>query len=256
MKEVTDFRVLKIEHFQDKDYMLYVSPIGKALTMSKAGQFVNILVEGSPSTMLRRPISICDIETKTNTMLLYIKQVGDGTRKLATLQAGDTINILYPLGNGFTTDNVKAPLLVGGGTGMAPMLFLCKEFNKQGIKPHVVLGARTTSGLTLKHYFNDIAHLHITTDDGSEGEKGVVTSHSIFQEINQFDRVFTCGPLVMMKAVAQKAKLANIPCEVSLENVMACGIGACLCCVTPTTTGNRCVCTEGPVFLSTELTEF
>ncbi len=256
MKEVINFNIQKIEHYQDKDFMLFVSPIDKGLNSSNPGQFVNILVEGSPATMLRRPISICDIDTASNTMLLYIKQVGDGTRQLATLKAGDSINILYPLGKGFTTTHILSPLLVGGGTGIAPMVYLCKDFYKQGIKPHVLLGARTASALSLKKYFSEIAHLHITTDDGSEGEKGVVTGHTIFQNIHPFDRIFTCGPMVMMQAVAKKAKEANIACEVSLENVMACGIGACLCCVTPTTTGNRCVCTEGPVFLSTELTEF
>ncbi|MGI6291675.1 MAG: dihydroorotate dehydrogenase electron transfer subunit [Bacteroidales bacterium] len=256
MKEVSDFSVQKIEHYQDNDFMLYVNPINKKLNQGKPGQFVNILVEGSPTTMLRRPISICDVNAETNTLLLYIKQVGDGTRQLAQLKKGDNINIVYPLGNGFTTDNVKNPLLVGGGTGIAPMIYLSKELNKKGIKPHVLLGARTSQALSLKNMFSSIAHLHITTDDGSEGTKGVVINHLIFKEITTFDYIYTCGPNAMMQAVASIAQKNNIPCEVSLENTMACGIGVCLCCVTSTTTGNRCVCTEGPVFLSTELTNF
>ena len=256
MKEVIDFRVLKIEHFESEDYLLDITPVGKSLLACKPGQFVNILIEDSPTTFLRRPISIGDIDEQKNTMSLYIKQVGGGTRKLATLKKNDIVNIIYPLGNGFTSQDIQSPLLVGGGTGMAPMLYLCKHFNKLNIKPHVLLGGRTKAALSFGKYFSDIAHLHITTEDGSLGEKGVVTSHSIFQEISTFDRVYTCGPSAMMKAVAQKAEAARIPCEVSLENTMACGFGVCLCCVTSTTTGNRCVCTEGPVFLSTELTEF
>lgn len=256
MKEVIDFRVLKIEHFESEDYLLSVTPIEKSLIPCKPGQFVTILVEDSPTTFLRRPISICDIDEQQNSMLLYIKQVGDGTRKLATLKENDRLNMIYPLGNGFTTQHIQSPLLVGGGTGIAPMLYLCKYFNNLNIKPHILLGARTASALSLKKYFSDSAYLHISTDDGSLGEKGVVTSHSIFQKIHTFDHLYTCGPLAMMKAVAQKAQTADIPCEVSLENTMACGFGVCLCCVTSTTTGNRCVCTEGPVFLSTELTKF
>ncbi len=256
MKEVINFLVKKVEHYQNNDFMLYLNPINKKLNQGKPGQFVNILIEGSPTTILRRPISICDIDIKTNTLLLYIKQVGDGTRKLAQLQKNDIINILYPLGNGFTTNNIKNPLLIGGGTGIAPMVYLSKEFNKQGIKPHVLLGAQTSQDLSLKKMFESIAYLHITTNDGSEGTKGMLTKHAIFNEITKFDYIYTCGPNAMMQSVATIAQKNNIPCEVSLENTMACGIGACLCCVTATTTGNRCVCTEGPVFLSTELIDF
>lgn len=256
MKEVADFSIQKIEHYQDKDFMLFVKPINRKLNPGKAGQFVNILVPDAPTTFLRRPISICDVDMSTGTILLYVKQVGEGTKKLASMREGDVLNMIYPLGNNFTMENSITPLLIGGGTGMAPMLYLCKMFNKQNITPHVLLGARTASALSLKGYFKGISHLHISTDDGSEGEKGFVTTHSIFESLTTFDQLYTCGPLAMMQAVARKSNEAYIPCEVSLENVMACGIGACLCCVTPTTTGHRCVCTDGPVFLSTELIDF
>lgn len=255
-KEINDFYIQKIEHYRDNDFMLFVKLVDRKLNAGKAGQFVNILVPDAPTTFLRRPISICDVNSETDTMLLYVKQVGDGTRKLARMQEGDILNMVYPLGNGFTIENVQHPLLIGGGTGIAPMVYLCKTFYRKNITPHVLLGARSASALSLKALFKDIAHLHISTDDGSEGEKGVVTQHSLFHNLNTFDRLYTCGPLAMMKAVAKKASQASIPCDVSLENVMACGIGACLCCVTPTTTGNRCVCTDGPVFVSTELIDF
>ncbi|NLE63036.1 MAG: dihydroorotate dehydrogenase electron transfer subunit [Bacteroidales bacterium] len=255
-KEIGDFRVLKIEHFQDKDFMLYVRPLKGELTTAIPGQFVNIRVDHSPQTMLRRPISICDIDFSSQTMLLYIKIVGAGTQTLSSLKEGDIINMLYPLGNGFNMEGIKHPLLIGGGTGMAPMVYLSKCFHEKGILPTVLIGGRTKAALSLKDFFKGSAHLLISCDDGSEGEKGFVTQHSIVSKLSSFDKIYTCGPVVMMQAVAGLAQRANIPCEVSLENMMACGIGACLCCVTPTLNGNRCVCTEGPVFLSTELTDF
>jgi dihydroorotate dehydrogenase electron transfer subunit len=255
-KEIGDFRVLKIKHYQDKDFMLYVRPLKGELPQALPGQFVNIRVDHSPQTLLRRPISICDIDFNSQTLLLYIKIVGEGTQALSSLKEGNVINMLYPLGNGFNTEGISHPLLIGGGTGIAPMLYLSKWFHKKGITPTVLIGGRTQAALSLKDFFKDTAHLLISCDDGSEGEKGFVTQHSIVNKLSSFDKIYTCGPMVMMQAVATLAQQAGIPCEVSLENVMACGIGACLCCVTPTVSGNRCVCTEGPVFLSTELTDF
>lgn len=255
-KEIGDFRVFKIEHFQDNDFMLYVRPLKGEVAPIIPGQFVNIRIDHSPQTLLRRPISICDIDFSSQTILLYIKIVGAGTQMLSTLKEGDIINMLYPLGNGFNLEEVKHPILIGGGTGIAPMVYLSKCFNRKGIKPTVLIGGRTNAALALKVYFKDTADLFISCDDGSEGEKGFVTQHTIIYKISTFDKIYTCGPMVMMQAVANIAHKANIPCEVSLENMMACGVGACLCCVTPTHKGNRCVCTEGPVFLSTELTEF
>ena len=163
------------------------------------GQFAEIRVDGSPTTFLRRPISINYVDRKTNEVWFLVQLVGDGTRKLATVQKGDTVNVVLPLGNGFSMPESPEK------------------------------------------------KVHTTTEDGSMGEKGYVTMHSVLAN-NQFDMIYTCGPKPMMMAVAKYAKAHNIECEVSLENTMACGVGACLCCVEKTDEGHVCVCKEGPVF--------
>ena len=213
------------------------------------GQFVEIKVEGSPNTFLRRPISINNYIAETNELWLLIQKIGDGTRTLGKLQAGDTLNLVFPLGNSFTTpENAsKSVVLVGGGVGTAPMLFWGKYLKERGITPNFLLGARSESDLLQLDEFRKYGNVYTTTEDGSFGEKGYVTQHSILQN-QQFDHIYTCGPKPMMVAVAKYAKANDISCEVSLENTMACGFGVCLCCVENTVNGHVCVCTEGPVF--------
>jgi len=174
-------------------------------------------------------------------------------RSLGKLATGDTLNVLFPLGNGFTMPSEPtSPLLIGGGVGVAPLYFLGNELKRQGSKPTFLLGARSRSDLLELDLFSDIADVHITTEDASEGEKGFVTNHSILQH-QRFDRLYVCGPKPMMKAVAQYASQTDTPCEVSLENMMACGLGACLCCVEKTIGGNKRVCQDGPVFSTHDL---
>lgn len=212
----------------------------------KAGQFVEILVENSVSTFLRRPISVHYVDEARKELWLLIAVVGDGTRTLATLKAGDTLDIVFPLGNGFTIEKCRT-LLVGGGVGVAPLLYAGKKIRELGGEPVFLLGARTAADLIGMDMFRNIGQTLTTTEDGSEGEKGFVTDHSIWQT-ETFDRIAVCGPKPMMAAVAKKARQLGTPCEVSLENMMACGLGACLCCVEKTTEGNVCVCKDGPVF--------
>ena len=167
------------------------------------------------------------------------------------------LNVMFPLGNGFTlptpdpqTGHLSRHLLVGGGVGVAPLLFLGRRIKEMGGEPTFLLGARSASDLLLIDRFEEMGRVFVTTEDGSEGEKGFVTNHSILHK-ETFDLISTCGPAPMMKAVAAYAQKADIPCEVSLENKMACGLGACLCCVEKTTDkGNICICTEGPVINS------
>lgn len=213
------------------------------------GQFAEIRVDGSPTTFLRRPISINYVDRELNEVWFLIQLVGDGTRKLATLQKGDTVNVVLPLGNGFSIPDSsdKKVLLIGGGVGTAPMLYLGKELYKKGYKPVFLLGARSKNDLLLLEWFKSFGEVFITTEDGSLGEKGFVTQHSVLFK-NQFNMIYACGPKPMMMAVAKYAKEKDIACEVSLENTMACGIGACLCCVEKTNEGHVCVCKEGPVF--------
>ena len=213
------------------------------------GQFAEIRVDGSPSTFLRRPISINYVDRSRNEVWFLIQLVGDGTRRLAEATKGDIINIVLPLGNGFTMPQIPSDklLLVGGGVGTAPMLYLGEQLAKNGSKPTFLLGARTDKDLLQLDDFASYCEVYTTTEDGSYGEKGYVTQHSILNKV-KFEQIYTCGPKPMMMAVAKYAKSNNINCEVSLENMMACGVGACLCCVENTDEGHLCVCKEGPVF--------
>jgi len=213
------------------------------------GQFAELLVDGSQKTFLRRPISINFVDKERNEVWFLIQIVGDGTRRLAEVIPGNTVNVMFPLGNSFTMPQTPSEnvLLVGGGVGTAPMLYLGEQIAKNGCKPTFLLGARSQNDLLQLTEFAIYGDVYTTTEDGTHGEKGYVTQHSILNRI-QFDQIYTCGPKPMMMAVAKYAKERNISCEVSLENTMACGIGACLCCVENTIEGHLCVCTEGPVF--------
>lgn len=213
------------------------------------GQFAEIRVDGSPATFLRRPISINFVDTERNEVWFLIQLVGEGTKRLGEAKTGDTINVMLPLGNGFTMPENPSDklLLVGGGVGTAPMLYLGKQLAEKGCKPTFLLGARSDKDLLQMEQFAAYGEVYTTTEDGSHGEKGYVTQHSILNKVD-YERIYTCGPKPMMMAVARYAKSKAIDCEVSLENMMACGIGACLCCVENTTEGHLCVCKEGPVF--------
>ena len=247
-KYLLDLTVKSVERIHER-YVLIRLTDGKPLPEMVPGQFVEVRVDGSPSTFLRRPISINFVDREKNELWLLVATIGDGTRQLAELKAGDTLNCLLPLGNGFTAAKQgEKVLLIGGGVGVAPLLYMGAEMQQdKGIEPTFLLGARTAKDLLLLDIFKRYGRVFVTTEDGSEGEKGFVTNHSILQS-EQFDRISTCGPTPMMKAVARFAKEKSIECEASLENLMACGLGACLCCVEKTTEGNLCVCKDGPVF--------
>ena len=213
------------------------------------GQFAEIRIDGSSSTFLRRPISINFVDRERNEIWFLVQKVGDGTKRLCEAIAGDIINVVMPLGNGFTMPQNASDklLLVGGGVGTAPMLYLGEQLAKKGFKPTFLLGARSSKDLLQLDQFAAYGDVYTTTEDGSHGEKGYVTQHSILNKV-AFSHIYTCGPKPMMMAVAKYAKSHDINCEVSLENTMACGVGACLCCVENTEEGHLCVCKEGPVF--------
>jgi dihydroorotate dehydrogenase electron transfer subunit len=179
---------------------------------------------------------------------LLIQVAGTGTRHLSLLKNGDLLNIIYPLGNSFTIPSPnERVLLIGGGCGVAPLLFLAKTLKNYGNAPDILLGFRNKDRIIEYEQYLKLGKVHLTTEDGSVGEKGYVTNHSVLKT-NQFDRVYCCGPESMMHAVASWARENDTDCEVSLENLMACGIGACLCCVVDTVHGHVCTCVDGPVF--------
>ena len=237
-------------------YCLIKLTADKQLPEMVPGQFVQVRVDGSPQTFLRRPISINYVDKEANELWLLVQLIGYGTRRMAEYQPGDTMNVMLPLGNGFSLFNFNSSLfilLIGGGVGTAPMLYLGETLKSIGFEPEFLIGARTKDDVMQLADFEKIGAVHITTEDGTMGEKGFVTNHSVLKN-KEIGQIYTCGPKPMMEAVAKYAKASGIPCEVSLENMMACGIGACLCCVENTVKGNVCVCTDGPVFNINQLT--
>ncbi len=253
-KFILDLTVNSVEALSDKHVLIKLTD-DQPLPEMLPGQFVEVRVDNSPSTFLRRPISINNVDYDRNELWLLVAAVGDGTRQLQKLQKGDRLNCMLPLGNSFTmpTDSAQKVLLVGGGVGVAPLLYFGKRIKAMGGEPTFLLGARSAKDVLERELFEQVGRVFITTEDGSEGEKGFVTNHSVLAQ-EHFDRISTCGPKPMMMAVARYAFKNDIECEVSLENKMACGVGACLCCVEKTVEGNKCVCKEGPVMNIKKLT--
>lgn len=256
-KYILDLTVRSVERVHER-YVLIKLTQHDALPPMNPGQFVEVRVDGSASTFLRRPISINFVDKEKNELWLLLATVGEGTKTLAKMKPGDKLNCVLPLGNGFTIPSVRnnecadrpssiSPLLVGGGVGVAPLLYLGKLLKELGVDITFLLGARSAKDLLMLSEFEKYGRVLVTTEDGSMGEKGFVTNHSVLQK-ESFNMIQVCGPTPMMKAVARYAREKNIECEVSLENLMACGLGACLCCVEKTTDGNLCVCKDGPVF--------
>ncbi|MDE6643634.1 MAG: dihydroorotate dehydrogenase electron transfer subunit, partial [Muribaculaceae bacterium] len=172
---------------------------------------------------------------------------------LLALKPGEVLNMVMPLGNGFPVeDAIGRVLLVGGGVGTAPLLYLGKVLCDKGVDVNYLIGARTKNELLMIDNLKEYGKVYISTDDGSAGDPGLVTQNKVWND--KFDRIYCCGPAPMMKGVARNARKSSTQCYVSLENMMACGVGACLCCVEKTTKGNVCVCTEGPVFEINQLT--
>jgi len=247
-KYILDLTVRKNERLNDTNILLVLTSTEK-LPEILPGQFVEAKVENSPATFLRRPISVHNVDYEANELWLLVQIVGEGTQKLSELKENDTLNLIVPLGKPFTLPEKQDAkiLLVGGGVGIAPLLYWGKFLKMNGYDCTFLLGGRSKENLIQMLEFEKVGEVLTTTEDGSMGEKGFVTQHSVFEKM-RFDAIYTCGPTPMMRAVAEYAKRTNTFCEVSLENTMACGIGACLCCVTDTVDGHVCVCTEGAVF--------
>lgn len=250
MKKLTDMVVAENLRLSHNYALLKLRPADPAETLPEMypGQFVQVDVPDSKTTYLRRPISVCNVDEQGRLWLL-VRDAGAGTHALVNLEEGRKLNILLPLGHGFTTDFAPGTkvLLTGGGVGVAPLLYLGRKIAEKGVDVHFLLGARSGADLLLIDEFRKTGRVSVSTDDGSEGTPGVVTANKAITE-GEADFICCCGPMPMMKAVAALARKRGISCEVSLENEMACGLGACLCCVEKTDKGHVCVCTEGPVF--------
>ena len=252
-KHLMDFRVAEVDSFGNGYSLLKLSPIGEDMPLIMGGQFVNIQVNKSKNTFLRRPISVNFVDYEQQLLWLLVKDAGEGTHALCQAEVGETLNLLLPLGRGFSVPAQKEDsiLLIGGGVGTAPMLYWGKILKDNGYNPRFLLGGRKESDLLELDEFRQIGEVFVSTEDGSAGEQGFVTVHSVMQ--SKIDKMYCCGPAPMMKAIAKIAAQKECECEVSLENKMACGLGACLCCVEDSKEGNVCVCTSGPVFNTKEL---
>jgi|LSQX01.3.fsa_nt_gb dihydroorotate dehydrogenase electron transfer subunit len=231
------------------------------------GQFLNIRCSDSLNTVLRRPISICDVDNVTGELRFIFQIKGEGTSVLACTGIGDNIDILGPLGNPFKVDEKYSnPTLVGGGIGVFPLLMLAKKL-KTGIEQNkrddnlttAYLGFRNKDIVVLEDEFSEICdNINIYTDDGSYGQKGFATDglEKIARE-GKTDIVYACGPSPMLKGVQSICLVNEIPCQLSMEQRMGCGIGACLVCACKTKKENDWgyghVCKDGPVFWGDEV---
>ena len=226
------------------DDVMLMTLEGDTSAITASGQFINIKLEGK---YLRRPISICDYNEKE--IIIVYKIVGVGTEQMADLSAGDKLDVLVGLGNGYNTEKSgEKPLLIGGGVGIPPLYNLCKKLIANGTTPTVILGFNTAKEIFLKDEFEALGvKTIITTVDGSYGIKGFVTD--AMKELD-YTYFYTCGPMPMFKAIEATAKTSG---QYSFEERMGCGFGACMGCSCKTKYGNKRICKDGPVLEREEI---
>lgn len=252
MSKVTEMaKVLSQEKLAEGIYSIWIQTT--AAQSAIPGQFVSLYCH-EKSQLLPRPISICEIDKSKGALRLVYRVVGKGTDEFSTYSAGDDVQVLGPLGNGFSLGG-EHPIVIGGGIGVPPMLQLSKELMNKSV---AVLGYRDNQ-LFLKEQFEQVADVYVATDDGSVGTHGTVVD-VLRQEHITGDVIYACGPKPMLAAVKAFAEEKGILCYVSMEERMACGIGACLGCVCKTKhedehshVHNARVCKDGPVFLAEEV---
>jgi dihydroorotate dehydrogenase electron transfer subunit len=226
---------------------------------AKVGQFVSVYSEDK-SKLLPRPISLCEIDRRSNVIRLVYRVTGEGTGtdEFSRLTTDDTVRIMGPLGNGFTIQPGKKAFLVGGGIGVPPMLELAKQCRKENVPMDIFLGYRD-AGTFLLNEFKELGMCFVATEDGSVGTRGNVLD-AITENRREADVIYACGPIPMLRALKEYAAEQGIECYISMEERMACGIGACLACVCNSTeedahshVKNKRICKEGPVFDAREV---
>ena len=239
------YKVMSNERLSAKTMRMVLE--GDTQYLTSAGQFVNVEVEGK---FLRRPISVCDYDESTITLLYDV--VGEGTRAMSEWREGKEVDLLTGLGNGFTEEKeCRKPLLLGGGIGCAPLYNLAKKLLARGVQPTVILGFNTKSDVVSRDMFEALGvATYVATVDGSEGIRGFVTDVVREKELTDSDYFYACGPLPMLRAVCGGLAMSG---EVSLDERMACGFGVCMCCSIETRSGAKRICKEGPVFPKEEL---
>ena len=216
---------------------------GDVSDITASGQFINIQLEGH---YLRRPISVCDVDSDSVTILY--KVIGHGTEQMSKMAVGEELDVLTGLGNGYDLSlSGDEPLLLGGGVGVPPLYLLARKLIKDNKKVHVVLGFNTKDEVFYEQEFKDLgAEVTVTTVDGSYGVKGFVTDALP----DNYTHFYTCGPEPMLKAVFRSTKTSG---QFSFEERMGCGFGACMGCSCKTVTGYKRICKDGPVLLKEEI---
>lgn len=215
---------------------------GDTQYITAPGQFINIQLDGK---FLRRPISVCDYDDATVTIIY--KVVGEGTEMMSELSEGESLDVLIGLGNGYDISNGTRPMLIGGGVGVPPMYNLCKKLIAAGQKPVVILGFNTKDEIFYEDKFRALgAEVRVATADGSYGIKGFVTDAFT----DDYDYFYTCGPMPMFKAIEAKVTTSG---QYSFEERMGCGFGACMGCSCKTKYGNKRICKDGPVLVREEI---
>ncbi len=244
-------RVRRQEQIADDIYSLILET-PEIAKQAKAGQFVSLYSKDG-ANLLPRPISLCEIDKKEGTIRLVYRIAGKGTKEFAALSAGDVIDVMGPLGNGFTLKDKRA-ILIGGGIGIPPMLELAKELN---CEKSIVLGFRDETFLL--EDMEPRGEVYIASEDGKNGIKGNVLD-AIKEYDIKGDIIYACGPTPMLRAIKEYAFASHMEAQLSLEEKMACGIGACLACVCQSTevdghshVCNKRVCKDGPVFDAQEV---
>ena len=224
----------------------------KGAALAKPGQFIAMYCNDK-SKLLPRPISICGINKEEGTLRVVYRVAGEGTKEFSEMKEGDTLEVMGPLGNGFALKEEKA-IIIGGGIGIPPMLELAKQLN---VEKTVVLGYRTST--FLKDEFEAVCDVKVATEDGSQGTKGTVID-AIEKYGVEGKVIYACGPMPMLKALAVYAEEHGMEAQISLEERMACGIGACLGCICKTkekghhtNANNTRICKDGPVFDAKEV---
>lgn len=238
------YKILANEPLTDAVWRMTLA--GDTQWITAPGQFVNIALQGK---YLRRPISVCDCDAETIT--LVYKVVGEGTAQMSRMTSGEELDLLTGLGNGFSiVDAAQRPLLVGGGVGVPPLYNLAKRLLAQGRPVQVVLGFNTASEVFYEAEFRALGcEVFVATADGSRGVKGFVTT-AIGAQALDFDYFYACGPLPMLKALCDTVPQDG---QLSFEERMGCGFGACMGCSCKTKYGNKRICKEGPVLMKEEI---
>ena len=219
------------------------------------GQFINILPNDSWDKVMRRPMSVAS-SNKGSISIIY-KVIGEGTKIMSKWKKGDKIDIIGPLGNFWGNFVQKTPIIIGGGVGVAPILFFHNHLNDKGIKHHMIMGARSKNEHFLKHKVDNESYCILTTDDGSLGIKGNVLDGLKLIDNLKKHKIFVCGPPLMMESIKLLSKKESVECNVALETVMACGFGICQGCTVEFNNKKQeysyrnkygLVCCDGPIF--------